>query len=87
MRLQTNSYIRVLKDLKVNRMAAERWQDIIDMYHGMIGKEASDMDYLMFLLPCAYITEQGELLVEYMEKAKNLSSSMKNNIKSFLGES
>lgn len=85
--VKTNSYIRVLKDLKVNRMAAERWQDIIDMYHGMIGKEASDMDYLMFLLPCAYITEQGELLVEYMEKAKNLSSSMKNNIKSFLGES
>lgn len=85
--VKTNRYIRVFKELKVNRMTAERWQDIIDMYHGMLGKDASDMDYLMFLLPCAYITEQGELLVEYMEKAKNLSSTMKNNIKSFLGES
>lgn len=85
--VKTNSYIRAFKELRVNRMTAERWQDIIDMYHGMSGKDSPDMDYLMFLFPCAYITEQGEWLMEYMEKAKNLSSTMKNNIKGFLGES
>lgn len=84
--IRTNRYIKVFKEFKMHRMTAKRWESVIDMYHGMIDKNVSDMDYLMFLLPCAYITERGETLVKYMEKAKNLSSTIKNNIKSFLGE-
>ena len=84
--IKTNKYTRIFKEFKVNRMPSERWQEIINMYYGMSGKGTADMEYLMFLFPCAYITEQGELLMEYMEKEKNLSSTIKNMIKNFLGE-
>lgn len=84
--IKVNNYTRVFKEFKINKMVANRWQEIIELYHGMSGKESVEMDYLMVLFPCAYITEQGSRFIEHIEKAKNLSADIKNNIKSFLGE-
>ena len=79
-----NCYHKILKEFKLNQMAVLRRQTIMQMHHEMSRNDSVDMDYLMMLLPCAYITGKGETLIEQMEQEKRLSDNIKSSMKRFL---
>lgn len=86
--LQKNSFNRskVLQQLGVSKLAASRLHMVLSNASVMIDLRNRDLEFLFAILPFAVLTGQKDVLGEILDTEKNISNTVKAEIKHYLGE-
>ena len=87
-KLQKTSFNRtkVLQQLGVSKLAAGRLHMVLSNASVMIDLRNKDLEFLFAILPFAVLTGQKDFLGEILDTEKNISNTVKAEIKHYLGE-
>lgn len=78
--------IKAVNQLGLSKLLLNRLQRIMSDAANMLGIDSGDMEFLFAMLPLAVLTGQTERLQEALEAEKNISDSVKKEIKRYLEE-
>lgn len=77
---------KVLQQLGVSKLAASHLHMVLSNASVMIDLRNRDLEFLFAILPFAVLTEQKDFLGEILDTEKNISNTVKAEIKHYLGE-
>lgn len=77
---------KVLQQLGVSKLAASHLHMVLSNASVMIDLRNRDLEFLFAILPFAVLTEQKDFLGEILDIEKNISNTVKAEIKHYLGE-
>lgn len=76
----------MLQKLGISKLAASQLRMVLSNASTMIDSRNRDLELLFAILPFAVLTGQKDFLVEILDTEKNISNTMKAEIKRYLGE-
>ena len=76
----------MLQKLGISKLAASQLRMVLSNASTMIDSRNRDLELLFAILPFAVLTGQKDFLLEILDTEKNISNTMKAEIKRYLGE-
>lgn len=86
LRKQHPNRSKMLQKLGMSKLAASQLHMVLSNASAMIDLRNRDLEFLFAILPFAVLTGQKDVLEEILDTEKNISNTVKTEIKHYLGE-